>query len=205
VGAYFEDRGAAPRGEMHIRQGRYIGVAPLAAGLTNVCLVQPANGRLADPAGLLRQIIDDEPVLRDRFGGRPAVGPPLVLGPLAVDVRPHAVDGLIFAGDAAGFVDPMTGDGMRFAVRGGELAAVSALHALEHGWDGVHARLAAVRRREFAAKWRFNRALRALVSVPAALHAIELGARFAPGPIRSLIARAGDCDIAQQDSPPPRS
>ena len=42
-----------------------------------------------------------------------------------------------------GFIDPMTGDGLRFAVRGGELAARAALEALEHGWAGVHARLAA--------------------------------------------------------------
>ena len=47
----------------------------------------------------------------------------------------------------------------RFAVRGGELAGVAALDALEHGWQGVHQRLAARRRAEFASKWRFNRLL----------------------------------------------
>jgi flavin-dependent dehydrogenase len=30
---------------------------------------------------------------------------------LAVDVRDAAMDGLLLAGDAAGFIDPMTGDG----------------------------------------------------------------------------------------------
>src|SRR5439155_11928092 len=29
-------------GEMHIRSGRYIGVAPVPGGLTNVCLVRPS-------------------------------------------------------------------------------------------------------------------------------------------------------------------
>ena len=33
---------------------------------------------------------------------------------------------VLLAGDAAGFVDPMTGDGLRFAVEGGELAARAA-------------------------------------------------------------------------------
>ena len=37
--------------------------------------------------------------------------------------RRHAISGLLLAGDAAGFIDPMTGDGLRFAVRGGVLAA----------------------------------------------------------------------------------
>ena len=90
----------------------------------------------------------------------------------------------------------MTGDGLRFAVRGGELAALAALRALEHGWAGIHARLAVERRREFAAKWRFNRALRALVASPLAVQAAATGARFAPVVVRALIARASDCDIA---------
>ena len=41
------------------------------------------------------------------------------LGPLALDVRAVGADGLLLAGDAAGFVDPMTGDGMHIAFRGG--------------------------------------------------------------------------------------
>ena len=59
----------------------------------------------------------------------------------------------------------MTGDGLRFAVRGAELAALAALDALEHGWQR-RARAAGDRRRaEFAAKWRFNRLLRSLVDL----------------------------------------
>ena len=69
------------------------------------------------------------------------------LGPLAVESTGASIDGLLLAGDAAGFIDPMTGDGLRFAVRGGELAAAAALEALQRGWSGVHARLDAARRR----------------------------------------------------------
>ena len=116
-----------------------------------------------------------------------------MLGPLAVDVVRHGVEGLILAGDAAGFIDPMTGDGLRFAVRGGELAAAAALRALAHGWRGVHARLAAERRAEFSGKWRFNRALRALVASPRAVGVAAVGARLAPAVIQRVIAHAGDC------------
>ena len=68
----------------------------------------------------------------------------VVLGPLAVDVPdPAAIpDGLLLAGDAGGFVDPMTGDGLRFAIRGGELAGLAALRVLRHGWSGVQQQLA---------------------------------------------------------------
>jgi flavin-dependent dehydrogenase len=185
---------------MHIRRGRYIGVAPIGDRAVNICLVSPLGSpggdcHFGDPSGLLMNAIAAEPCLRDRFAGRAPVRAPIVLGPLAVDVRRDGITGLILAGDAAGFVDPMTGDGLRFAVRGGALAAEAALEALAHGWDGVHARLAAARQREFAAKYRFNRALRALVSSPSAVRAAAVGAAIAPALVRRLIARAGDCDL----------
>jgi flavin-dependent dehydrogenase len=199
IGAYFDERaGSSAIGEMHIRRGRYIGVAPIGGGVTNVCLVKPAGAadcEFRDPTALLLREIHDEPMLRDRFAGARMVRPPVMLGPLAVDVGQLSVEGLLAAGDAAGFIDPMTGDGLRFAVQGGVLAAGAALQALEHGWVGVHAQLAAAREREFASKWRFNRTLRALVASPAAVRAATIGARFAPSVIQMLIARAGDCDL----------
>jgi flavin-dependent dehydrogenase len=209
IGGYFE--GVAPQthapqapggtfGEMHVRKRGYIGIAPVPGGLTNVCVVRPstpADVDLRNPTALLRQEIDRDPMLRDRFVGARLVLPPSVLGPLAVDAVTPEFDGLLLAGDAAGFIDPMTGDGLRFAIRGGELAAIAALDALEHGWCGVHQRHAARRAREFAGKWRFDRALRAIVASPRAVTAAGLGARVAPAVIQSLIARAGDCDAAQ--------
>jgi flavin-dependent dehydrogenase len=93
-------------------------------------------------------------------------------------------------------IDPMTGDGLRFAIAGGELAAAAALQALERGWSGVHARLEHRRRQLFGSKWRFNRGLRALVASPRAISAAAFGARLAPGVLRATIARAGDCHAA---------
>ena len=195
------DRGLTPGvlGEMHVRRGRYIGVAPVPGGLTNVCLVrpsQPGDGDFRDAAALLLRELIRDPLLRDRVLGARLIAPPVVLGPLAVDAHGAGVDGLLLAGDAAGFIDPMTGDGLRFAIRGAELAAAAALQALEHGWTGVHARLAAERRRAFAGKWRFNRALRVLVASPGAVGAAAAASRFAPGAVRALVSRAGDCHLA---------
>jgi len=214
IGAYFESfappsgasqvpgtNAAIPScfGEMHVRRGRYIGVAPVPGGLTNVCLVKPsgaADPELADPGALLARELARDPMLRERAAAARMIAPPVVLGPLAVDAAAAAVDGLLLAGDAAGFVDPMTGDGLRFAVRGGELAAAAALDALARGWRGVHAAHASARAREFGGKWRFNRALRALVASPHAVGAAAVGARIAPAIMRAVIARAGDCGTA---------
>lgn len=200
IGAYFDGvHGTSAVGEMHVRSGRYIGVAPMPGGLTNVCLVvpvRPGDEGTRDLAGLLPREVGRDPLLRDRFRDARPIGPAVVLGPLAVDVADPAMPGLLLAGDASGFVDPMTGDGLRFAIRGGELAARAALDALEGGWDGVHGRLAAARRREFAAKWRFNRTLRAIVASPTGVRLGGVVASVAPGVLRRAIAFAGDCGIA---------
>ena len=136
-----------------------------------------------------------DPLLAARFADARLLAPPVVLGPLAVDVSDRALDGLLLTGDAAGFIDPMTGDGLRFAIRGGELAGLAALRALEHGWDGVHAWHRDERAASFGGKWRFNRALRAIVGSPAALEAAAVGARLVPAAMRAVVARAGDCSI----------
>jgi flavin-dependent dehydrogenase len=82
----------------------------------------------------------------------------------------------------------MTGDGLRFAIHGAELAAAAARRALEHGWPGVHQRLAAERRRAFAGKWRFNRARPHARVVTARVDAAAMSARFAPAVFHAIIA-----------------
>jgi flavin-dependent dehydrogenase len=121
---------------------------------------------------------------------------PMSLGPLAVDCCAAGMAGLLVAGDAAGFVDPMTGDGLRFAFRGAELAAAEALHALEHGHADAHTRLDAARRREFTAKWRFNRTMRWMVERPRTLRVAEFSAGIVPSMLQHVIRYAGDLTAA---------
>jgi menaquinone-9 beta-reductase len=199
IGAYMDVAGdpASRRfGEMHVRPGHYIGVAPVPGSLTNVCVVTP--WQIGDaPFGNLRALITGalgrDPLLRDRFAGARMATTPVVLGPLAVDARGASMDGLLLAGDAAGFIDPMTGDGLRFAIRGAELAAIAAVDALAHGWDGVHARHASVRRAAFAGKWRFNRGVRSLAASRSAVSLAAAGIRLAPAVLRRAMVYAGDC------------
>jgi flavin-dependent dehydrogenase len=196
VGAYFDGvSGMSTLGEMHIRSGEYVGVAPLDGGLTNACLVASSStiGRSRDPEAVLLAAIRRDPVLRDRFARARLIARPAVLGPLAVEVDTPAVAGLLLAGDAAGFIDPMTGDGLRFAVRGAELAAEAALEILATGRSDAHVALARRRRLAFAWKWRFNRVLRRIVDSPAAVGAAAWGAAIAPSVLRSVIRTAGDC------------
>jgi len=202
IGAYFDNvAGLTSFGEMHVRRGRYVGVAPVPSGCANVCLVAPAQAlrtsgstrpATGDAARLLRQAIDGDRELRERFADARMTAAPVVLGPLAIDTAAAGAPGLLLAGDAAGFIDPMTGDGLRFAVRGGELAAEVALAALSGRLAQPHVRLARLRRREFAAKWRFNRTLRRLVGRGTTVELAGLVAAAAPWLLRRTIAFAGD-------------
>ena len=200
IGAYFDRvAGVTSFGEMHVRRGRYLGIAPVPGGSVNVCLVAPgealrtgSSSALDDPSRLLQQAIDADPDLRERFADARMTAVPVVLGPLAIDAAAAGAPGLLLAGDAAGFIDPMTGDGLRFAVRGGELAAQVALAALAGTLAPPHVRLARLRRREFAAKWRFNRTLRRLVSRGTTVEIAGLVALAAPWLLRRTIAFAGD-------------
>jgi flavin-dependent dehydrogenase len=196
VGAYFQDvRDMGPYGEMHVRAGHYIGVAPVPGGLTNACVVTADRRALARPADLLASALGGDPRLAPRFAAAVMVSRPVCLGPLAVEARDAGVEGLLLAGDAAGFIDPMTGDGLRFAFEGGVLAAREALRALEHGPAEAHHRLRRARERTFARKRRFDRALRALVASPLAVSAASAVAAAAPALLGAIIRYAGDLDV----------
>ena len=201
-GAYFTNvDGVTSHGEMHIRPDGYTGVAPLAGRLTNVCVVREltlaSHDERATGGAMLRHALTDDPDLRARFARARQVSAVRSLGPLAVDARSAGCPGLLLAGDAAGFVDPMTGDGLRFALRGGELAAEAALLELDTGIF-AHARLWKSRHREFSGKWRVNRALRALVASPRGVQLAAVVAAHWSTPVRCLVGVAGDVGLARR-------
>ena len=203
-GAYFSQVARmSPRGEMHIRRGAYIGVAPLPGGLTNVSVVTDGHGPLPTPRAeqqaIVRRALEADAVLRDRFAGATQVSPVTVMGPLAVNAHAAGCPGLLLAGDAAGFVDPMTGDGLRFALRGGELAAHAALDELASG-QPAFARLGVQRRREFQVKWRINRAIRMIVGSPRALELAAVASAWWSSPVEYLIQLAGDVNLARKQA-----
>jgi menaquinone-9 beta-reductase len=206
-GAYFSNvLRMSARGEMHVRRGAYIGVAPLPGGVTNVSVVldSPVARRVQKDAPygkleqqtIVRRAIDADAVLRDRFATAEQISPVTVLGPLAVNARAAGCPGLLLAGDAAGFVDPMTGDGLRFALRGGELAAQAALDEISTGRP-AYGHLDMQRRREFSTKWRINRALRMMVGSPGAVGLAALVSSWWSAPVEFLIQLAGDVGLAR--------
>ena len=199
-GAYFTDvQGVTSHGEMHVRTDQYVGVAGLGANTVNVCVVRESVGDGAEhiaPDRVISRAIERDPELRARFARARQVSAVASLGPLAVEARAAGCPGLLLAGDAAGFVDPMTGDGLRFALQGGALAAEAALFELETGLPSYR-RLDAARRREFSRKWRMNRAIRSLVASPRGVRVAAALSAWWPLPVRYLIGVAGDVPLAR--------
>jgi flavin-dependent dehydrogenase len=118
------------------------------------------------------------------------------LGSLAIECRAAGYPGLLLAGDAAGFVDPMTGDGLRFALRGGELAAEAALRELSTGVPACTS-LQEARTKEFSWKWRLNRSLRALAGSPRSVAIAASISKQWQAPVRTLVRLAGDVSLAR--------
>ena len=198
IGGYFHGAHVhRAYGEMHVRRGHYVGVAPVPGDLTNVCLVVPhtrGDGGWRDPAALLREVVRTDPMLAQRFTDAELVDRPHVLGPMAIDARAAGVEGMLLAGDAAGFIDPITGDGLRLALESGTMTAQVVQQVLTGTIDRAEAAAALAHKRHaaFSTKWRFNRVVRSLVATPPAISAAALVARVAPPVFQRVIRYAGD-------------
>jgi flavin-dependent dehydrogenase len=128
--------GPAAFGEVYVDPPDYAILNPLAADCVNVSLVVPLahaapwSRRLEDFfAARVRQL----PHLSRRLAGATRQAGLQAMGPLAYRVSPPRVGGVLFVGDAAGFYDPFTGEGIFTALRAAELAVETAVQALRAG------------------------------------------------------------------------
>lgn len=120
-------------GEMRLADSACLGVAPVDDGRDgwhNITLVL-AEGAF-DPRRGVRSIIADG---LERFGVAVAANDPDVLacGPFDWPVRAVAYEGAALVGDAAGYYDPFTGQGIYQALAGAELLAGHLDRALRNG------------------------------------------------------------------------
>ncbi|HSJ30219.1 MAG TPA: NAD(P)/FAD-dependent oxidoreductase [Longimicrobiales bacterium] len=131
--------GVGDAGEMHVGHGVSAGVAPVDShGMCNLTLVADAHrfGRAAaaDGHAFAFAAFESLPLLRGRVP-RSALRDAswLASGPFDRPVRRVAFDGAVLIGDAAGYYDPFTGQGVHQALASAELLAPSILAALDAG------------------------------------------------------------------------
>jgi len=195
VGAYFSNVPGSAAGELHLGPGFYGGVARFGDGTANVCLAlnrERFRGRRVEAvfaeavAGLAR--------LRDEVGGWTRETPYRVTGPVGFAAHPVLTARTLLAGDAAQQIEPITGQGIFFALESGLLAAEEGAAALARGEFGVGAlaRYARRRARLFGGKIRLLKLVTAL-SLRAAV-APRLVGRLGrdTGAARILLGATGD-------------
>jgi geranylgeranyl reductase family protein len=121
-------------GRMFVSHGGYCGVAPLPDGLANVALVVPHDRLSHSDLSATRFLvawIDAHPRLRRALAGARFTTPVRGVAQIGMRVDRPWYPGTVLVGDAAGFFDPFTGEGIYRALRGAELAASTVFASLE--------------------------------------------------------------------------
>jgi geranylgeranyl reductase family protein len=200
VRGHWDDvQGLEDVGEMHVGVGGYCGVAPLSPTLANVAFVLDRS-EMAPAAGNLEGFYRDSlrrrwPRLAERLWHARLFEAPRAIGPLALVCRAVTAAGAVLVGDAAGFYDPFTGEGVTLALRTAELAAEAIHTALQRPEAPPLPRLVAYERSRRAAtrdKFRFNRLLQVAVGRPDVANAVARRLARRPDLADRLVSVAGD-------------
>jgi flavin-dependent dehydrogenase len=186
--------GLQDMGEMHVVPGAYCGIAPLGRGEANVAFVvdrremQPAGG---DLESFYRATLRRWPEIQERLAGATLLDPPRAIGPLALEAVRVAAPGVALVGDAAGFYDPFTGEGVTLALRSAEIATGVIDAALRSGTNDLRDY---ERRRRAATrdKFRLNRLLQEVIARPWVANGVARRLARRPDLADRLVGIAGD-------------
>ena len=129
------DPAAAPSGEpmegrFVIGRGWYAGVAPVPTGRVNVGIVMPGRWIAPAPGVLAERLLARFPGPPEPWMSAPMTDGYRSAGTLEHRPRKVAGNGFVLVGDAAGFIDPLTGEGLHRALVSSELAADAITRAL---------------------------------------------------------------------------
>lgn len=197
--AHYREDGSTllPHGRMHVWAGGYCGIAPLPAGQLNVAMVVRVDAvkRYAGTAtDFFEQTLLDHRLLHEDLLHSRRTSRVYGIGPIGSRARRASLAGCMLVGDAAGFFDPFTGEGVYRALRGAQLLAAVAGPALRAA-DVSAKRLQAydrLRVQEFRQKAQVASLVQLFVQYPALMrYALpRLAAR--PLPYETLSAVLGD-------------
>ncbi len=119
--------------EVHFIDGGFFACTSVENGLVSLNLIMDRDryvGADQRREGFLDAQLALTPELGERLARGTRVDPVRGVGPLSADTTQQTFDGAALVGDACGYVDPITGEGIFFALKGAEMLAASAGAAL---------------------------------------------------------------------------
>jgi menaquinone-9 beta-reductase len=184
-------------GEIYVDPPDYSILNPVAPGVVNLSLVVPLSHAKAFRGRMetffqarLKQLRH----LFPRLEGMRACGRLMAMGPLAYRVREPRHGGVLLAGDAAGFYDPFTGEGLYTALRSAELLVEVAHRALARADVSARAlaEYARERRRALGDKVWITRALQFIIARRRLANALAHALARRPALLDALMGVIGD-------------
>jgi flavin-dependent dehydrogenase len=188
----------APTGEMRLGEDGCLGLAPVGEGRWNATLVVPADraGDISrDRGAFFRRGLRTYGVAH-RFRDARAVEGMEVTGPFRMGPRRRVAPGVLLAGDAAGYFDPLTGQGVFRALATGRAAARTVRDLLDAASEAARAaarrRYAGDLRRLLAPGRRVQATLDFICRHPALIEGAGALLRSRPALASLLVDVAGD-------------
>ncbi|HEY2115246.1 MAG TPA: hypothetical protein VGJ51_09155, partial [Candidatus Angelobacter sp.] len=190
--AHFTESSPPQSVDLYFFPGGYCGVTPVSANSVNACAMVRS-----DVAHTLEEVFAKEPHLWQRSRAWQPLFAAVTTSPLYFREPETECDGMLLAGDSAGFIDPFAGDGISLALQSGSLAAESIIPFL-HGscsLEQAHRQYHAVYRKRFTPAFRNAARLRAALAAPKWVRNTALAFAAIPGVGKMLVrgtrARSG--------------
>lgn len=161
--AHFTEASPPQSVDLYFFPGGYCGVTPVSANAINACAMVRS-----DVAHTLEEVFAKEPRLWQRSRAWQPLFAAVTTSPLYFREPETECDGMMLAGDAAGFIDPFAGDGISLALQSGSLAAESIIPFLRGSCSIEEARrqYRSAYRKRFTAAFRNAARLRAALAAP---------------------------------------
>jgi 2-polyprenyl-6-methoxyphenol hydroxylase-like FAD-dependent oxidoreductase len=198
--AHYDDVPLAPDHpvEMHLSAGGAVcGFGPGPGATADVTLVvDESEARAvaaAGPAAFYDALLPQFPGAADRLRNATRTRL-LTCGTFGHTTERAVFDGAMLVGDAATFIDPFTGEGVYFALRGAQMAAETALDALRRGDTSARglSAYAARRRKELAPKYAVCGLVQHIVRRPSWMAALAPRLARRPAVTERLLGVTGD-------------
>jgi flavin-dependent dehydrogenase len=119
VRQHFSGDGWTDHVEVYFGRGFEAYVTPVAGGVNVAWLWE--QGFAESGPNVCQRFLAQLPLLAERLAGRLATDRPQSAGPFRHRPRARARDGVLLVGDAAGYLDPLTGEGVGLALAQAEL------------------------------------------------------------------------------------